>query len=146
MSAVRRRCTLTWSLSATSTPESPPPPAVSLPSPNDRGVTQLTMGYRLDLQVRWYRQAYYREVREGTASLFFHSTTRDPSGASSERAATFWLIVMRGIFGLVGLCEVLRASARPHVAFANCNTMTHMQFSHFGCSMLTSLSGSRRAR
>jgi hypothetical protein len=78
MSAVRRRCTLTWSLSATSTPESPPPPAVSLPSPNDRVVTQLTIGYRLDLQVRWYRQAYYREVREGTVSLSFHSDIRDP--------------------------------------------------------------------
>jgi hypothetical protein len=49
-----------------------------------------------------------------------------------ERAAFFGLIAMRGIFGLVGLCELLRASASPHVAFANSNTMTHIQSSYFG--------------
>jgi hypothetical protein len=41
--AVKRRCTSTWSLSATLTPESRPPPAVSLPFRNDAGSQQLTL-------------------------------------------------------------------------------------------------------
>jgi hypothetical protein len=67
-SAVRRRCTLTWSLSATSIPASLPP-QVSPPQPRPLRI-QLTIYHRsFDLQVRWNRQAYHREVREGKKSF-----------------------------------------------------------------------------
>jgi hypothetical protein len=51
---VRRSLTSTSSLSATSTPASRPPPDVSLPFRATAGSHILTLGHRLDLQVRWY--------------------------------------------------------------------------------------------
>ena len=64
---VKKRCTSTWSLSATSIQANPPPP-VQL-----RAIlTPLHILIHLrtfDLQVRWYRQAYYREIREGTSII-----------------------------------------------------------------------------
>jgi hypothetical protein len=145
MSAVRRRCTSTWSSSATSTPESPPPPAVSLPP-------RTTVGSH---NLQWVTDLIYKcggidkrtiEKFEKVRITFLPAAYPRSPGASSERTANLWLIAMRGIFGLVGLCELLRASASPHAAFANRNTITHIQFSHFSYSMLTSLPGSRRAR
>jgi len=66
---VRKRCTSTWSLSATSILASPPPP-VSLRQPSiSASNIALTIHNRsFDLQVRRYRQAYHREVREGKNS------------------------------------------------------------------------------
>jgi hypothetical protein len=66
--AVKRRCTSTWSSSATSTPASPRPPAVSTP-PRAIAGSSAHIQHRLDLQVRRYRQAYHREVREGMFTL-----------------------------------------------------------------------------
>jgi hypothetical protein len=64
--AVRKRCTSTWSLSATSILASLPPP-VSRPNSLDLRLEHRAHIHNrsLDLQVRRYRQAYYREVREG---------------------------------------------------------------------------------
>ena len=64
--AVRKRCTSTWSSSATSILASLPPP-VSLPTSLNLRLEQRAHIHNrsLDLQVRRYRQAYYREVREG---------------------------------------------------------------------------------
>jgi hypothetical protein len=72
---VRRRLISTSSLSATSTPASRPPQAVSCtPSAPAIGIFAHRIS-RLDLQVRWYRQAYDREVREGE----IHSINMSPS-------------------------------------------------------------------
>jgi len=63
---VRRRLISTSSLSATSIPESPPPPVSLDPSMRHfRSFTTHTYHRSLDLQVRRYWQAYHREVREG---------------------------------------------------------------------------------
>ncbi len=74
---VRKRCTSTWSSSATSILASPPPP-VSLPTTLDLCLEHRAHIYNrsFDLQVRRYRQAYHREVREGknfTLSLPSHT-------------------------------------------------------------------------
>ena len=67
--AVRKRCTSTWSLSATSILASLPPP-VSRPNSLDLRLEHRAHIHNrsLDLQVRRYRQAYHREVREGKNS------------------------------------------------------------------------------
>jgi len=66
---VRKRCTSTWSLSATSILASLPPP-VSRPNSLDLRLEHRAHIHNrsLDLQVRRYRQAYHREVREGKNS------------------------------------------------------------------------------
>ena len=61
--SVKRRLISTSSSSATSTPASRPPPDVSAPLPATVfSRHHHSQQYRLDLQVRWYRQAYYRKV------------------------------------------------------------------------------------
>lgn len=64
--------------------------------------------------------------------MTFPSPAAQPLSAArsvpSERAAIFLAYRDEGHFWVVGLCELLRASASPHAAFANRNTMTHMGY------------------
>ena len=117
--AVRRRCTLTWSLSATSTPASRPPPVVSIPFRTNAGYNS-SQWDRLDLQVRWYRQAYHREVREGTDHLPLSGSTTCIS--VFVREASSGLIAHEGHFWW-GCASFLRSDASPRRELANLNTM-----------------------
>jgi hypothetical protein len=124
--AVRRRLTSTSSLSATSTPASRPPPVVSNPTRTNASHNS-SQWRRLDLQVRRYRQAYHREVREGTAHFFSSCSTYicDPCarrlflGLSLEEGHFWW-----------GCASFSRTRASLLPAFGNLNTMPHIRALH----------------
>jgi hypothetical protein len=94
--AVKRRCTSTWSLSATLTPESRPPPAVSLPFRSDAGSQQLT--FHIDLIYKC--GGIDKRTIEKFEKVRIHSLSARElqacAGRPSERAAIFWLIATRG--------------------------------------------------
>lgn len=139
---VKRRFISTSSLSATSTPASRLlPVGSSIPSYALSFSSSSWSIYRtFDLQVWWYRQAYYREIREGTAGNFFTLIIAPPrchvgGGGAKHLAQTFCASqVLRQHPSLVSIAS---CDLHPHILFG---TVVHS----LSILVLTGLSGSRR--
>jgi hypothetical protein len=93
---VKRRCTSTWSSSATLTPESRPPPAVSLPLHDDAGSQQLT----LDTDLIYKCGGIDKRTIEKFEKVRIHFLSVEESQASggSRSAEPFFGLSRRGAF------------------------------------------------
>jgi hypothetical protein len=117
-SAVKKRCTSTWSLSATLTPESRPPPAVSLAPPNDAGLHQLT----LDTDLIYKCGGIDKRTIEKFEKVWLPISLGwriAPIKCTLERAAISGLSLGGAFFRWWGCANFSTTSASPFRAFAN---------------------------
>jgi hypothetical protein len=104
--AVKRRCTSTWSLSATLTPESRPPPAVSLPLHDDAGSQQLTF----DTDLIYKCGGIDKRTIEKFEKVRIHFLSVEEPQASGRllRAGPFFGLSQRGAFLDGGVVRAFR--------------------------------------